>query len=179
MHFRSDVYDPDSHAQYYYHAHRDGEHGHFHCFLRAAGMPEGVAPVPEARRRDWPAGDKALAHLVAISMDRKGLPLRMFTTNRWVTGETLYPAQDVIRMLDRFVIDHAYPSWPTNRWITAMLRLFRPQIAALLLARDAVLAARAAAHPDGDVHDDRRLETISELAIDPEAQRAAIRQALG
>ncbi|WP_446730895.1 DUF6969 family protein [Pseudomonas sp. SST3] len=31
------VYDRDSHAQYYYHAHREGGvgHGHFHTFIRA------------------------------------------------------------------------------------------------------------------------------------------------
>ena len=36
-----DVYDRETHAQYYYHAHRGcaGEHGHFHTFLRASGMP--------------------------------------------------------------------------------------------------------------------------------------------
>ena len=34
-----DVYDQESHSQYYYHAHRGGEHGHFHTFLRAGSMP--------------------------------------------------------------------------------------------------------------------------------------------
>ncbi|HSR70967.1 MAG TPA: hypothetical protein VLL72_01180, partial [Kiloniellales bacterium] len=39
-----DVYDRESHAQYYYHAHPPeqrfpGEHGHFHTFLRPKGMP--------------------------------------------------------------------------------------------------------------------------------------------
>ena len=43
-------------------------------------------------------------------------------------------------MVDRFCIDHANPSWPTNRWITAMMRLFKPQITALLTHRDAVVA---------------------------------------
>ena len=45
---RDDAFDADSQAQYYYHAHRDatGEHGHFHTFLRAPGMPAGMAPVP-------------------------------------------------------------------------------------------------------------------------------------
>ena len=44
-----DVYDKETHSQYYYHAHpaelRGGEHGHFHTFLRPKGMPEGVAPA--------------------------------------------------------------------------------------------------------------------------------------
>lgn len=175
---KGDVYDRDSHSQYYYHAHRDDEHGHFHCFLRAAGMPAGVAPSPEAAPRDWPRGDKALAHLVAISMDRFGQPLRMFTTNQWVTGETWYPAPDLLRMIDRFSVDHAFPSWPTNLWLTAMFRLFRPQIVALVNARDTAFAAHAASTRT-DPFEDRSFETISECPISIDAQMAAIDAALG
>lgn len=176
---KGDVFDRETHAQYYYHAHRAGEHGHFHCFLRAAGMPADVAPVPEAEGRDWPGGDKALAHLIAISMDRHGHAIKLFTTNQWVTGETFYPADAVIAMLDRFVIDHAWPSWPTNRWVGAMMRLFRPQIEALIRARDLAIAQRRAGNPASDIFTDRAFETISEIAIDVSAQRVRIASALG
>lgn len=175
---QGDVFDAETHAQYYYHAHRTEEHGHFHLFLRAKGMPAGCAPVPDAQGRDWPAGDAALSHLVAVSMDRFGNPTGMFTTNRWVTAETWYPAAHVIRMLPHFAIDHAWPSWPTNRWLTAMTRLFRPQIEALLLARDAALDARRLSHPDRDVYEDRDFEVLSETTIDIDAQRAAVDSAL-
>ncbi|MCC5984272.1 MAG: hypothetical protein JJU42_07905 [Rhodobacteraceae bacterium] len=175
---KGDVYDRETQSQYYYHAHRNGEHGHFHLFLRAGGMPAGCAPIPEAATRDWPAGDKALSHLVAISMDRFGAATGLFTTNRWVTADTWYPAADVIRMLPHFAIDHAAPSWPTNRWLTAMVTLFRPQIAALVQARDAALAARRAAHPDRDVFEDRDFEVPSETAIDVDAQIKAVDRAL-
>ena len=41
-----DIYDHETHSQYYYHAHpkeeRPGEHGHFHTFLRPKGMPKGI-----------------------------------------------------------------------------------------------------------------------------------------
>ncbi len=173
-----DVYDRETHAQYYYHAHRSNEHGHFHLFLRAKGMPEGCAPVLDAAGRDWTAGDKALAHLVALSMDRFGLPTGLFTTNRWVTAETFYPAADVIRMLPHFKIDHAWPSWPTNRWLGAMVRLFRPQITALVLARDAALADRRTAYPDRDVYEDRTFEVMSEVAINIDDQMSSIAKAL-
>lgn len=173
-----DVYDRDSHAQYYYHAHREGEHGHFHTFLRAKGMPLGAQPVPEAATKDWPKGTDALAHLVAISMDKKGFPIRIFTTNRWVTGETWYPAREIRRMLGLFVIDHAYPSWPTNRWITAMVRLFRPQIEALVDARDIEMRARALAEPEADIYEDRDFEVISEIEIDVDRQLERVRAAL-
>ncbi|PKO72244.1 MAG: hypothetical protein CVU20_03235 [Betaproteobacteria bacterium HGW-Betaproteobacteria-14] len=175
-----DVFDADSHAQYYYHAHRGaaGEHGHFHTFLRAPGMPAGVAPVPYAGAEPWPAGEAALSHLVAIAMDDYGYPSGLFTVNRWVTGDAWYAAGDVIRMLDFFAIDHANPSWPANRWITAMLRLFRPQIEALILARDAALAEWVRAHPGVDVFEDRALEIASQAAISVEEQIAAVEAAL-
>jgi hypothetical protein len=176
-----DVFDTDSHSQYYYHAHRGlaGEHGHFHTFLRARGMPEGVEPVPYNGSEQWPAGDDALAHLVAISMDGYGRPIGLFTVNRWVAADAWYPARDVIPMLDRFAIDHAAPSWPVNRWITAMLRFFRPQIEWLLARRDEAVARWAAAHPGADVFEDRALEVTSELAVTVEEQFARVREALG
>jgi Domain of unknown function (DUF6969) len=175
-----DVYDADTHAQYYYHAHRgsEGEHGHFHTFLRAAGMPAGVAPVAYSGDEPWPAGDEALSHLIGISMDAYGLPIGLFTVNRWVTGDAWYPARNVIAMLDGFLIDHANPSWPVNRWIGAMLRLFRPQIEALVLARDQTLAAWARSHPGRDVFEDRELEIMSHAPISVESQIAAVAAAL-
>ncbi|WP_205602468.1 DUF6969 family protein [Chelativorans alearense] len=173
-----DVYDRDTHSQYYYHAHREGEHGHFHTFLRQGGMPADVQPVPEAAGRDWPSGKDAQSHIVAVSMDRYGYPLGLFTTNRWVTGETWYSAADVCRMLGRFAVDHAYPSWPANRWLTAMLRLFGPQIEVLLHERDARLKAWAAEHPDRDPFEDRELEVLSETHIDVDAQMEAVQAEL-
>ena len=176
-----DVFDSDTQSQYYYHAHRGiaGEHGHFHAFLRAPGMPEGVGPVPYGGAEQWPARDDALAHLIAISMDGYGRPIGLFTVNRWVAADAWYPARDVIRMLERFEIDHAYPSWPVNRWITAMLRFFRPQVEWLILRRDEAVARWASAHPGVDVFEDRRLEVTSELAVTVEEQFAQVREALG
>lgn len=47
-------------------------------------------------------------------------------------------------MGERFAVDHAYPSWPVNRWISAMFKLFRRHIEALLLgARLALLRPTA------------------------------------
>ncbi len=163
-----DVFDTDSHAQYYYHAHRGSEleHGHFHTFLRAGGMPPGMAPIDHPQATEpWPRGEDALSHLVAISMDAWGEPIGLFATNRWVTAEAWYRADDVIAMLPRFEIDHAYPSWPVNRWLGAMLRLYRPWIEALLRHRDDVIASWQAAHPGVDVLEDRALEMTGYLPI--------------
>jgi hypothetical protein len=174
----NDVFDHDSHSQYYYHAHRKGEHGHFHTFLRGPGMPPDVTPVSYDGTESWPSGDQAIAHLVAISMDAYGRPLSLFTVNRWVTAEAWYPADAVIRMLEDFRIDHAYPSWPVNRWLTAMLRLFRPQIEWLLHRRDETMAARVRRYPSADVFEDRRLQVMSKLPINVDQQIAHIHMAL-
>ncbi len=167
-----DVFDRRSHSQYYYHAHRGlaGGHGHFHTFLRAAGMPDGLSPIPYHGAEPWPAGDDAIAHLIGVSMDAYGDAIGLFAVNRWVTGDTWYTARDVIRMLDRFEVSHAHPSWPVNRWISSMLRLYRPEIKALLLHRDEVVRRWAEAHPGVDVFEDRALEITGEILIDVPAR---------
>ena len=184
-----DVYDPKSHAQYFYHVHPVigrpvREHGHFHTFLRAEGMPAGTAPLilPEVAVADVPAlppqapplkrgSREEVSHLVAIAVDCGGEPIRLFTTNRWVTGETWYRAEDVIRMLDRFAITEVEPSETLNRWVCAMLQLFRPQIAALLRMRDeTVMAWRRRRRTQ--VFEDPALEITSSLEISLEAQLA-------
>jgi hypothetical protein len=175
-----DVYDGETHAQYYYHSHRpeDGEHGHFHFFIRDDGIPEHIAPVAHEPEEPWPTGDDIICHLVALAMDKHGYPLRMFTTNRWVTGENWYTAEDVIDLLDRFVIDHADPSWPTNRWLTALTVLFYPQICRLIRERDTKIEAWLRKHPDDDVFEDRDLEVTSIADIDVDKQLRQIEKAL-
>ncbi len=173
-----DVYDYETHAQYYYHAHRKGEHGHFHTYLREKGMPEGCEPVEQSDAEYMTQRDDKLSHLVAISMDRSGVPIAMFTTNRWVTAENWYAAEDVCAMVDRFKIDHAQPSWATNRWVTVMLRLFRPQIVELLHERDAVVAEWRKRHGDTDVFEDRSLDLPSWIEISMDAHIRAVRAAL-
>jgi hypothetical protein len=177
---KGDVFDAEFHSQYYYHAHRKeaGEHGHFHTFLRAPGMPPGVQPVPCKGKITRPMGKDALTHFVAISMDAPGNPIGLFTTNRWVTDETFYAAGDVISMLERFRIEHTWPCLAVNRWITAMLKLFRPQIEALLIERDRTVAQWAAIHPGREVFENRELEVTSATAIDIDKQIAAVTAAL-
>ena len=95
-----DVYDHETHAQYYYHAHPpEGrakkfgpEHGHFHTFLRPKGMPKRIKPakVPDYKK---PEDDNdELTHFVGIAMDRAGFPIRLFTTTRGVPDAPEYHA---------------------------------------------------------------------------------------
>ena len=178
-----DVYDQESHGQFYYHAHPpaerfESEHGHFHTFLRLKGMPPGIkpAPVPNYKKPDDP--DDGLSHLIAITMTSEGLPFRLFTVNRWVTGEVWYTAADVITLLGCFQIDHAQPSWPVNRWVTAMIHLFKPQITELLGVRDRAVAAWSEEHPDRDVYEDRELEVTSYMDVSVEDHIRAVARTL-
>ncbi len=178
-----DVYDHETHGQYYYHAHAsdqrfEGEHGHFHTFVRPKGMPADIKPAKVLNYVAPEDPNDALSHLVAIAMTPAGLPFRLFTVNRWVTGEVWYKAEDVIRLLDVFKIDHAQPSWPVNRWVSAMIRLYKPQIAELLLARDRKVEAWQQRLPDVDVFEDRDLEVTSLLDISLDTQIQGVARAL-
>ena len=197
-HYPADeVYDPTSHAQYFYHRHsgeaiarrQDAppESGHFHLFLRGEGMPAGMTPLllPEvavAAAKAPPPRQSAplkrgsrdeVCHLVAIALDGRGEPVRLFTTNRWVTGETWYRADDVIGMLKRFRVGGEHPSALVNRWLGALVRLFAGDIAALLEARDKAIQAYRWRWRS-NVLEDPRLEIPSSLAIDLDARLAAV-----
>jgi hypothetical protein len=176
-----DVYDPVSHAQYYFHAHppddnHAGEVGHFHTFLRPFGVMTDISPAPLA---DYvaPANKRDLiSHLVAIAVDSSGRPVRLFTTNRWVTGEIWYAAGDVRRMVRHFRVDNARPQRASDAWLTALLQLFRPEIDALIEARDAALAQAVQPLDGTSVYEDRRLEELASCSIDIDARlKSALR----
>ena len=63
-----------------------------------------------------------------------------------------------------------------NRWISAMLRLYRPHIQALLLHRDAVISAWQRTHPGVDVYEDRNLELTGYLPISVDEWMTALTQ---
>lgn len=158
-----DVFDPDSRSQWYYHAHpkeqRPGEHGHFHTFRRV---------------------DDRIVHLVAVAADPFGRAIQLFTTNRWVTGEAWAPADAAGGLLQGFDVALAHPSWPVNRWLTALLRFYAPTIVELLHERDRQVDAWRRDHPDRDVFEDRELEVTSRRGIDLAADVArAEREAAG
>ena len=185
-----DAYDPVSHAQFFFHHHPSpdeaGEAGHFHLFMRAEGMPDGTLPLllPEAAIANLPTPPQAapskrgardeVSHLVAIAIDADGEPTRLFTTNRWVTGETWYRADDVIRMLDRLTLDAAEPAGLLNDWLTAVVRLYQPEIAMLLRKRDEAVMDPRRRRRRVDVFEDARFEITSSLAIDLDARLNAV-----
>lgn len=187
-----DVFDPATGAQYYYHAHRndDREHGHFHVFQRPNYIPDTFEPAryvkpgvgrcspKEMIGKNWPRGDQALAHIVGVAMDHYGQPIRLFTVNRWVTDETWFPAREVIAMLDRFELRHAWPSPEVNSWLNGLLHLFQPEIVELIRRRDAAVEARGRANPRGDALEDRSLEVTASIDISVERRVRQLRRSL-
>ncbi|MGE0853233.1 MAG: hypothetical protein AB7O44_27100 [Hyphomicrobiaceae bacterium] len=179
---QDDVIDYGSGSQYFYHAHAPEdrsadwsyEHGHFHTFLRRTGIPEDARPIAVPGDDLPESTSQTNCHLISVSMNAAGYPVRLLTVNRWVTGDTWYAADDVCRFVSRFEIDQVRPSWPANIWVTEMLRLFRPQIARLLLDRDAAIASWNQAHPGEDAYEARDLEILSWMDISVEQQVAAL-----
>ncbi|WP_224407570.1 hypothetical protein [Afifella sp. IM 167] len=181
-----DVEDATTGSLFYYHAHAaderaEGEHGHFHIFVRPPRL--GLSPEPDARYEgaDPHAPEARIAHLVALSMDAHGRPMRLFATNRWVSDETWYPGKTVAGLVSRFAVGKAGPSAELNAWLTAMVCLFQPQIAGLLEERDRVLARAAGSRPldAGTILEDRALQNLCETPIDLLVQIRAVEEALG
>jgi hypothetical protein len=173
---------------YFYHAHstddrEDAEHGHFHVFVRLKNLriksqpwiEQGISfslPGEETRAPQLP---DPLVHLIGISVDHQGVPFRLFTTSQWVTNETWCPASEVIRLLHTYRNDRNAEQAIVPCWISAMLRLFQPQIAKLLVDRDVTVKrwARRQRGRTPAIHD-RRLEICSSMHIWPDRQIAAL-----
>lgn len=163
-----DCYDQASHAQFYYHSHRDGEFGHIHLFQRPRGMPRGLRPAMAAPDPDAPC------HLIAVGLDQRGEARRLFTTNRWVTGEAWYRGDAVKAMVAGLRLAPAGSMAPVAEWLEALVAFYRPLVEALVDERDEAVDARRRADPGRDPLDDERLEIISWRDIDPAADLAAL-----
>jgi hypothetical protein len=81
-------------------------------------------------------------------------------------------------MLDFFRIDHAYPLWPMNLWITAMLRRFRTEVEDLFLQRDEVIATWGNRYPSRDILEEIALTLTGLVSISIERRTAEIRTLL-
>lgn len=150
-----DSINPQSGWRYYYHTHPPQqrltrEHGHFHIFVPGPDQPD-AGP------------DRGFSHLVGLSVDEKGLPLRLFTTNRWVTGENWRPATELVAFLRSPALGSAQPE-DISLWLDNLLILFADDIRTLLYARDRRLASMMhnARH---DRKNDRRLRIPSQCKI--------------
>jgi hypothetical protein len=148
-----DVVDLRRGSQFYYHAHRDAdaEHGHVHLFWHATAS--GRRRYARAGRQGWLRS--APTHLLAIGLDPRGLPVSLFTVNRWVSGGPWFDAPTTLAMARRFHVAADGEHAASCRWLNGFVRMYEPLIGELLAARDAALPLA-----------DERREVLSQVRID-------------
>jgi len=146
-----DADDPVHRTRFYYHAHGSGprwsrEHGHFHVFHVGS--------------------DGAFVHLLGISMTDTGLPVRLFLTNRWVTGEQWSTAAQCHDYLDGFTCVRRGRLAPVAAWVSAMVGLYRDDARRLHCRREQWWHARQAVDGHHDWLESRRHEVLASCGID-------------
>jgi hypothetical protein len=124
----NDLVDESSGYEFYYHAHSADEmpheeHGHFHVIKR---------------------GINTFHHLIGIALNQRGLPVRLFTTNQWVTGEDMVESKLAIQSLGEFEMVVKGRMAPIGKWVGALIQLFAVEIEELILERDQKIARLAA-----------------------------------
>jgi hypothetical protein len=169
----NDVYDEACGLLYYFHCHRPKEEGHFHIFT--------VDPeCSDSMRISLPQAEESFAHIIAISIDSKRHPVKLFCPNAWVTGEGMIAHEALMPYVKAFQFQDDQRSWITSAALTALIHAFSPQIEMLLKQRDArfvklqkSLNIDAETLANGDV-----CEILSEVPIDLDLQIEVIKRLL-
>ena len=145
----------------YYHCHPatragnhrfNGEHGHFHIFVRTQNEPE-----------KW-------SHLVALAMDNMGQALGWFTVNHWVTGETWQDSEILSEQLESIPYDQQEHqkqniSNIVERWLLSLLAVSREQVKMVLHERDKILQQKELNQAESDIKQDKGIYILSEIPI--------------
>lgn len=138
----------------YYHCHPasragnhrfQGEHGHFHIFVRTKTHPE-----------SW-------SHLAALAMDNMGQPLGWFTVNHWVTGEEWESAKYLIMHLKK--IPYAEQDKLVERWLLSLLDVSRNMIESILYDRDKLIELKQDKTLESNIKQDKNVYLLSEISI--------------
>ena len=174
-----DAINRDRRYQWFYHSHDpedragSGEHGHLHLFARMEGVADDIDERLEldylrclrTRRRS-----AATRHLIAIGLNPVGVPVSLFTVNRWVTGDLPLSGRATIAMLDALRLDTGHPT--IDLVIQSILALYREEVRMLIMERDSVLMERATRAP-GPL-EDRAIEMPSSVRIDVDRRLAVL-----
>ena len=181
---KGDRIDFECGSQYFYHCHREDyqteEHGHFHCFIRRAGWPKSwsLARIPERAKY----ADNPMTHIVAIGVNRYGLPIRLFMVNRWVSKESWFAADKMQRIAKRFDLQAVKAERPktgdqpeqwrlVDAWVENIVQVFLPQIQWLYEQRDAEMARLMANAGEGEnPYLDKAVEELASIDISLESQ---------
>jgi hypothetical protein len=144
---------------YFYHSHGSSrshpdERGHFHVFMRGDGAVR--------------------SHLAAIVIDAQGMPVRLFTTNRWVTDERWMTSERLLAWANPDSHLSERSGLAVTLWIMHCLNLFYPQLEWLLHRRDESLHSLKTGRSGTAVFEDRRIEILSECDISLPRQIGAL-----
>ena len=147
----------------YYHCHPadragnhrfQGEHGHFHIFVRIQNRPE-----------KW-------SHLVALAMDNMGQPLGWFTVNHWVTGETWQDSDVLSKFLEGIPYEQLSNSKANKarikiveRWLLSLLALSQDRVKNIIYERDKILKQKQINKKGLDIKQDKEIYLLSEISI--------------
>jgi len=140
----------------YYHCHPasragnhrfQGEHGHFHIFVKTHDDPETWSP------------------LVALAMDNMGQPLGWFTVNHWVTGETWEYSETLVKYLDSIPYDNPGLNKTVECWLLSILAVSRDKIINVLHERDKILKQKQLNKKESDIKQDKGIYLLSEIPI--------------
>lgn len=139
----------DAGVRAYYHCHSwssppDGEHGHFHIFVRAA--------------------DKTWTHVAGLSMDSDGQPIQWFTVNHWVTGESWKEPLEITDALEAVSEDGDWLL--TEKWLWQMLKFYFSTLKTLLIDRDAAVSKLILSMKKDELFQERKIYILSRHDID-------------
>ena len=147
--FDGGVVDQSTGYRVFFHAHRKKEYGHFHTFFE---KPDGE-----------------LIHLVMVSMDKKGYPIKLSTVNRWVTDETYVNASEVKQHFLKFNMDSAlFPDPRIGEFVSHLFKEYSKDIQRLLEQRDETIKDYVKTYAR-EPFEDRSLEILSTMDISVEA----------
>lgn len=142
----------------YYHCHPaarsgnhrfEGEHGHFHLFVR-------THTKEESDQETW-------SHVAALAMDNMGQPLGWFTVNHWVTGESWEPATSLINYLNNIPFDK--PLSLVEAWLLSILMVSKDEVCTILNTRDQIIKEKELTADNENIKQDKSVYLLSEIAV--------------
>lgn len=146
------AHDPATGYRWFYHCHPRSrrsvpcEHGHFHLF---ADLRQSVRTT----------------HLMAISVDAKGLPIGLFLPNLWVTEDQSQQWHEIAELAGRFSTRCAAQPLSIQLWLEHAAQCFWLALPALWSHRQDRLDALQATSA-GSVTQNRRIEVLSRCRIE-------------
>lgn len=144
----------DSGWKAYYHCHPssrlgqhhfDGEHGHFHIFVKLNTKPT-----------SW-------SHLIALAIDPLGQALGWFSVNHWVTGEKWCNAEELIEYIKHIKIDENMSL--IEKWLLSLIVLDQDNIKETLFERDNQVNQYRLSSTDEAVKTDKSIYLLSQQTM--------------